>query len=103
MREQLACRSRLELPDVEFKASPLCDALPQPADKAAEDGYLQLGSVCQLLIVGNYGFAHDYGCMHPGMPPGRIHFRRSRDAPIQDGGQILAGFQRKSHCALETS
>ena len=55
---------------------------PQPTDKAAEDGYLQLGSVCQLLIVGNYRFAHDYGCMHPGMPPGRIHSRRSRDAPI---------------------
>ena len=71
-----------ELPDVKFRASPLCDALSQPTDKAAEDGYLQLGSVCQFLIVGNYGFAHDYGCMHPGMPPGRNHFRRSRDAPI---------------------
>jgi hypothetical protein len=49
-------------------------------DEAGQDGYLQLGSVCHLLI-GNYHFAHDYGCTHPGMPPDRNRFRRSRDAP----------------------
>jgi len=38
--ERLACRSRPEPPDVGVKTSLLCDALPQPADKAAEDGYL---------------------------------------------------------------
>jgi len=26
-------------------------------------------------------FARDFGCVHPGMPLGRKHFRRSRDAP----------------------
>jgi hypothetical protein len=39
-RMPLACRSRLLHPDVAEKASPLCDALPQPTGKAAEDGYL---------------------------------------------------------------
>jgi hypothetical protein len=33
------------------------------------------------LLIGNYHFAHDYGCVHPGMPLGRKHLRRSRDAP----------------------
>lgn len=47
-----------------------------------ENGYLQLGSVCHFS-VGNCTFAHDYGCMHSGMPPGYIHFRRSRDAPTR--------------------
>ena len=28
-----------------------------------------------------YCFARDYGCVHPGMPLGRKHPRRSRDAP----------------------
>jgi hypothetical protein len=32
-------------------------------------------------LIGNYHFAHDYGCVHPGMPLGRKHLRRSRDAP----------------------
>jgi hypothetical protein len=32
-------------------------------------------------LVGNCCFALDYGCVHPGMPLGRKHFRRSRDAP----------------------
>jgi len=32
-------------------------------------------------LIGNYHFARDYGCVHPGMPPGRKHLRRSRDAP----------------------
>ena len=39
-RLPLACRSRLSRPDVAGKTSPLCDALPQPTGKAAEDGYL---------------------------------------------------------------
>ena len=67
-------------PDGALQASLLCDALPRPADKIAEDGYLQLGSKSHFR-VGTYGFAHDYGCVHPGMPPGRKSFRRSRDAP----------------------
>jgi len=33
------------------------------------------------LLIGNYHFARDYGCVHPGMPLGRKHLRRSRDAP----------------------
>jgi len=33
-------------------------------------------------LIGNYHFARDYGCVHPGMPLGRKHLRRSRDAPI---------------------
>jgi hypothetical protein len=33
-------------------------------------------------LIGNYHFAHDCGCVHPGMPLGRKHLRRSRDAPI---------------------
>ena len=41
----------------------------------------QLSSVCHFLI-GNYRFAVDYGCLHPGMPLCRNQFRRSRDAPI---------------------
>jgi hypothetical protein len=32
-------------------------------------------------LIGNYHFVHDYGCEHPGMPLGRKHLRRSRDAP----------------------
>ena len=40
----------------------------------------QLSSVCHLLI-GNYQFARDYGCVHSGMPSGRKHPRRNRDAP----------------------
>ena len=36
----LACRSRPSAPDVGRRTSPLCDALPQPTGKAAEDGYL---------------------------------------------------------------
>jgi len=38
-------------------------------------------------LIGNYHFAHDYGCVHPGMPLGRKHLRRSRDAPT--GGMAL--------------
>jgi hypothetical protein len=33
-------------------------------------------------LIGNYHFARDYGCVHPGMPLGRKHLRRNRDAPI---------------------
>jgi hypothetical protein len=33
-------------------------------------------------LIGNYHFALDYGCVHPGMPLGRKHLRRNRDAPI---------------------
>jgi hypothetical protein len=33
-------------------------------------------------MIGNYRFALDYGCVHPGMPLCRKQFRRSRDAPI---------------------
>jgi len=33
-------------------------------------------------LIGNYRFALDYGCVHPGMPLCRNQFRRSRDAPI---------------------
>jgi hypothetical protein len=32
-------------------------------------------------LIGNYHFAHDYRCEHPGMPLGRKHLRRNRDAP----------------------
>jgi hypothetical protein len=39
-------------------------------------------------LIGNYHFAHDYGCVHPGMPLGRKHLRRSRDAPT--GGLAVA-------------
>jgi hypothetical protein len=39
-REPLACGSRPPGPDVAGKTSPQCDALLQPAGKAAEDGYL---------------------------------------------------------------
>ena len=38
--ERLACWSRSKSPDGGPKASPLCDVLPQPTDKAAENGYL---------------------------------------------------------------
>jgi len=38
-------------------------------------------------LIGNYHFAHDYGCVHPGMPLGRKHLRRSRDAPT--GGMAI--------------
>ncbi len=40
--ERLACGSRPELPDIESETSLLCDVLPRPADKAAEDGYLKI-------------------------------------------------------------
>jgi hypothetical protein len=39
-RKPLARRSHPPDPDVVRKTSPLCDALPQPAGKAAEDGNL---------------------------------------------------------------
>ena len=58
--------------------------------EAVKNGYLQLGSVCHFCI-GNCVFAHDYGCMHPGMPPGRNHFRRSRDAPILERSRQFGG------------
>jgi hypothetical protein len=34
------------------------------------------------LMIGNYHFASDYGCPHPGMPLCRNRSRRNRDAPI---------------------
>ena len=37
-------------------------------------------------MIGNYHFARDYGCVHPGMPLGRKHLRRSRDAPTSGMG-----------------
>jgi len=37
-------------------------------------------------LIGNYHFARDYGCVHPGMPLGRKHLRRSRDAPTGGNG-----------------
>jgi hypothetical protein len=81
-RQPLTRISRRRSPDVGPPASLLCDVLLQPAGKAAENGYLiKLSSVCHLCI-GNYTFALDYGCVHPGMPLSRKHFRRSRDAPI---------------------
>src|SRR5690349_24509474 len=81
-RQPLTRRSRRRSPDVGPPASLLCDVLLQPAGEAAENGYLiKLSSVCHLCI-GNYTFALDYGCVHPGMPLSRKHFRRSRDAPI---------------------
>ena len=80
-RLPLACRSRPTSPDVASRTSPLCDARRRPTGKASGNGYLELGSVCHLLI-GNSSFARDYGCVHPGMPLGRKHLRRSRDAPI---------------------
>jgi hypothetical protein len=36
-------------------------------------------------LIGNYHCARDYGCVHPGMPLGRKHLRRNRDAPTWDG------------------
>ena len=33
-------------------------------------------------MIGNYHFASDYGCPHPGMPLCRKRSRRNRDAPI---------------------
>jgi len=39
-RHPLAWRSRSRGPDVAARTSPLCDALPQPAGQAVEDGYL---------------------------------------------------------------
>jgi len=81
-RQPLTRRSHRRSPDVGPPASLLCDVLLQPAGEAAENGYLiKLSSVCHLCI-GNYTFALDYGCVHPGMPLSREHFRRSRDAPI---------------------
>jgi hypothetical protein len=41
-RVPLACRSRPLNPDVVERTSPLCDALPLPTGKAAEDGYLKI-------------------------------------------------------------
>ena len=62
---------------------PANDVLRWPAGPASEDGYLtKLSSVCQFL-VGNCCFALDFGCVHPGMPLNRKHFRRSRDAPME--------------------
>ncbi len=50
-----------------------------------ENGYLiKLSSVCELIRVSIYCFCTTYGGMRPGMPPGRKHFRRSRDAPISE-------------------
>ena len=91
-RQPLTRRSRRRSPDVRPPASLLCDVLLQPAGEAAEDGYLiKLSSVCHLCI-GNYTFALDCGCVHPGMPLSRKHFRRSRDAPILgDKSQELCG------------
>jgi hypothetical protein len=40
-------------------------------------------------LIGNCVFAHDYGCMHSGMPLYRNHFRRSRDAPEVNHDQLL--------------
>ncbi len=57
---QLARRSRPGNPGLAPWTSPLCDVLPRPADKATEDGYLQLSSVCHFMI-GNYRFALDFG------------------------------------------
>ena len=34
-------------------------------------------------MIGNYHFASDYGCPHPGMPLCRKRSRRNRDAPIR--------------------
>jgi hypothetical protein len=42
-------------------------------------------------MIGNYRFALDYGCVHPGMPLCRKQFRRSRDAPIFPAGDEPAG------------
>ena len=39
-RAWLACKSRLEHPDIAPKASPLCDVLQRPVGKATENGYL---------------------------------------------------------------
>jgi hypothetical protein len=40
-------------------------------------------------MIGNYHFASDYGCPHPGMPLCRKRSRRNRDAPI--GGNCKSG------------
>jgi hypothetical protein len=47
------------------------------------------------LLIGNYHFAHDYGCVHPGMPLGRKHLRRSRDAPTGGIGRVKNYFQSR--------
>ena len=41
--------------------------------------------------------AHDYGCVHPGMPLGRNQFRRSRDAPIRGPAATAALTQRDAN------
>jgi hypothetical protein len=41
-------------------------------------------------LIGNYHFARDYGCVHPGMPSGRKHPRRNRDAPIHPTRPLVA-------------
>jgi len=43
-------------------------------------------------LIGNYHFAHDYGCVHPGMPLGRKHLRRSRDAPTSGIGRYSKSY-----------
>ena len=64
---------------------------PSPAHGRSRGGRLlnQLSSVCQFSI-GNCCFARDHGCMRPGMPLGRKHFRRSRDAPTEARSAPLA-------------
>jgi hypothetical protein len=49
------------------------------------------------LLIGNYHFARDYGCVHPGMPLGRKHLRRSRDAPTGGIGREKNHFQTRVH------
>jgi len=54
-------------------------------------------------LIGNYHFAHDYGCVHPGMPLGRKHLRRSRDAPTGGIGHPQRTASRLGVAGLEVN
>jgi len=44
-------------------------------------------------LIGNYHFAHDYGCVHPGMPLGRKHLRRCQAGSVVS---IVPGGRRRT-------
>jgi hypothetical protein len=54
-------------------------------------------------LIGNYHFARDYGCVHPGMPLGRKHLRRSRDAPTGGIGHTQRATSRLGIVRLEVN
>ncbi len=48
-----------------------------------------------------YCFCTTYGGMRPGMPLGRKHFRRSRDAPKRKKGLVAVLFVKELISKLE--